>query len=83
MKEFLALIIAEFLAVEIFSYKNILDRIKDIANYLKNKEVQKVQKIREMLDDIEKTKNSEEIIDIMEKVIMCHAMELKEENEKK
>ena len=39
MKEFLALIIAEFLAAEIFSYKNILDRIKDIANYLKNKEV--------------------------------------------
>ena len=42
-----------------------------------------MQKIREMLDDIKKTKNSEEIIDIMEKVIMCHAMELKEENEKK
>lgn len=42
-----------------------------------------MQKIKEMLDDIEKTKNSEEIIDIMEKVIMCHAMELKEENEKK
>ena len=65
MKEFLALIIAEFLAAEIFSYKNILYRIKDITNYLKNKEVQKVQKIREMLDNLEKIKNPEEVIDIM------------------
>jgi hypothetical protein len=34
MKEFLVFIITEFFAVEIFSYKNILDRIKDITNYL-------------------------------------------------
>ena len=42
-----------------------------------------MQKIKEMLDNLEKTKNSEEVIDIMEKVLMWHARELKEENEKK
>lgn len=34
MKELVAFIIAEFLAAEVFSYKNILDKIKEIINYL-------------------------------------------------
>lgn len=42
-----------------------------------------MHKMKEMIDSLEKTKKPEEIADIMEDVLIWHAKELKEENEKK